>query len=131
MDLNLEETKIKAKSIMKKSLWILLISAIFFSIGYYIYRTWTISEGTRTGILYKISKKGAVIKTYEGQLHLAGSNIMSKESIWEFSVKDEETYKLIQQIEGKNAKLHYKQLQDGFFWQGDTDYMVYKAELIQ
>lgn len=131
MDINLEDTKTKAKRIMKNLFWILLISAISFSIGYYFYKTWTMSEGTRTGILYKISKKGAIVKTFEGQLHMAGSNIMSKESIWEFSVKDETTYNQIQQYEGKNVKLHYKQLNGGFFWQGDTDYMVYKAELIQ
>ncbi|MFZ1750391.1 MAG: hypothetical protein WAU01_09375, partial [Saprospiraceae bacterium] len=58
-----EQTKIKAKSIFKKVLWSFLIIAILGSTVYYFSRTYTKSEGTRTGILYKISKKGMIFKT--------------------------------------------------------------------
>jgi len=30
----------------------------------------TYSEGTRAGIIMKISKRGAIVKTYEGQMNL-------------------------------------------------------------
>lgn len=129
--MNLEETKAKAKSIGKKMAVILIVLSLLTGLGYYVYRTWSISDGTRTGVLFKISKKGVIFKTYEGQIHLGGSNIMSNQSVWEFSAKDEAVYTEIQKFEGKNVKLHYKQLVDPFPWQGDTQYIVYKAEAVQ
>jgi hypothetical protein len=129
--MNLEETKAKAKSIGKKMAIILIILSLLTGFGYYMYRTWSLSDGTRTGVLFKISKKGVIFKTYEGQIHLGGSNIMSNQSVWDFSAKDEAVYNEIQKFEGKNVKLHYKQLVDPFPWQGDTEYIVYKAEAVQ
>ena len=129
--MTLTETKQKAKSFFKRLLWILLISCFVFSGIYYFYRTYTVSEGTRTGTLYKISKRGKLFKTYEGQIQLAGSTIVSKASTWDFSVVDAETYIRIQEFEGKNVRLHYKEMVDAFPWQGDTDYMVYHAEEVK
>jgi len=126
-----EDTKIKAKSFMKKVVWMLLAGMILFSTVYYFYRTYTISEGTRTGILFKISKKGKIFKTYEGQMQLAGATIMNKESTFEFSVENETVYNSLQEFEGKNIRLHYKEKVDAFPWQGDTDYIVYKVETIK
>ena len=129
--MNLEETKTKAKKIGKKALWIGLISIILFSAGYYTYRTYTKSEGTRSGILFKISKKGIVFKTYEGQLQLAGATIMNKESVWEFSATNAEVYQTLQNLEGKHVRLYYHEITDSFPWQGDTNYLVYKAEEVK
>ncbi len=129
--MSLETVKTKAKSFGKKLLWISIIAAILFSTIYYIYRTYTVSEGTRTGILFKISKKGKVFKTYEGQLQLAGAAIMNKESTFEFSVINETIYNEIQNLEGKNIRLHYEEKVDAFPWQGDTNYIVTKAEEIK
>ncbi|MBL0101095.1 MAG: hypothetical protein IPP49_14555 [Saprospiraceae bacterium] len=103
---------------MKRLFWVLLIAFFAFSAAFYFYRTYTISEGTRTGILYKISKKGKLFKTYEGQLQLAGVTIMNKESSFEFSVENENIYSSMQNLEGKNVRLHYKQLINAFPWQG-------------
>jgi hypothetical protein len=129
--MNIEETKAKAKTVGKKMGIILLLLAILGSIGYYMYRTYTTSDGTRTGVLFKISKKGVIFKTYEGQIHLGGSNIMSNASVWDFSAKNEDVYTEIQKFEGKNVRLHYKQLVNPFIWQGDTEYIVFKAEAVQ
>ncbi|MBC7884113.1 MAG: 6-phosphogluconate dehydrogenase [Saprospiraceae bacterium] len=129
--MTLTETKQKAKSFFKRLLWILLISSIVFSGVYYFYRTYTVSEGTRTGTLYKISKKGKIFKTYEGQIQLAGSTIVSKASTWDFSVVDAETYVRLQEFEGKNVRLHYKEMVEAFPWQGDTDYLVFQVEEVK
>jgi hypothetical protein len=129
--MTMEETKDKAKKVAKKSAIILLIVGILFCICYYIYRTYPKSEGTRTGMLFKISKKGYLFKTYEGQLHLGGSQMMSQASIWDFSVKNEEIYKKIQAFEGKNVKLHYDQLINPFIWQGETEYIVDGVEEVK
>ncbi|MBK8347994.1 MAG: 6-phosphogluconate dehydrogenase [Saprospiraceae bacterium] len=129
--MSLEQTKQKAASFLKRLFWVLLIAFFAFSAAFYFYRTYTISEGTRTGILYKISKKGKLFKTYEGQLQLAGVTIMNKESSFEFSVENENIYSSMQNLEGKNVRLHYKQLINAFPWQGDTDYLVYKVEEVK
>jgi len=104
---------------------------IIFSVVYYFYRTYTVSEGIRSGNMFKISEKGYVFKTFEGELHLGGSQMMTKSSIWAFSVKDRATYQEMQKYEGKNVKVHYKQLIDPFAWQGETEYLVYKVEAVE
>ncbi len=131
MALNLEETKKTARTIARRTLWLSLLVALLALAGYYVYRTWVYSEGTRTGTLIKASRKGNVLKTYEGQLHLGNSSMMTEQSVWNFSIKDKATYDALQPLEGKAVKCHYKELNHAFPWQGDTNYLVYKVELAQ
>ena len=131
MSVQLDHVKQKARRVFQITLWSLLIAALIFATGYYIYRNYTISEGTRTGILYKVSKKGVMFKTYEGQLLLAGSVMLTQQSTWDFSAQNGKVYEDLQRLEGKSIKCHYRQKVDAFSWQGDTDYIVYKVELAQ
>ncbi len=116
---------------------VLLLSTVLFA-GYYFYCNITYSEGTRAGYLVKISKKGMVFKTLEGQMNLGGINggdmsaIVSKD-YWEFSVPKDNpaVFEELQNYEGKQIKVSYKQKIKAFFWQGDTDYFVYDVELIE
>lgn len=128
------ETKltIKEKIVnwLKKAGWITLLLVLLSLTGYGLWRNYTVSEGSRTGVLFKISKKGKVFKTYEGQLFLAGAAMMNKNSVWDFSVLNTKVYEKIQSFEGKNIRLHYKEKVDAFPWQGDTDYIVFEVEEI-
>lgn len=72
-----------------------------------------------------------MFKTYEGQLHLAGSQMLTTQSTWDFSAKDGNVYQELQKYEGKNVKCYYYEKVDAFPWQGDTDYLVYKVEPVQ
>jgi hypothetical protein len=126
--MQLEEVKQGAKRVTRRILWGLLILAIVGSTAYYFVRTYTVSEGSRTGLLFKVTKKGYVFKTYEGQLHLGGSVMMTEQSIWNFSATNDAVYQTLQKSEGKTVTLHYRQMQNAFPWQGDTDYIVYKVE---
>jgi hypothetical protein len=119
------------KRFMRKVTLVIVVLILLTSTGYYFYRNFTVSEGTRIGLLYKISKKGILFKTYEGQVQLAGATVMSKESAWEFSVVDKYTYQTLQQLEGKTVRLYYKEKVDAFPWQGETNYLVYKAEQLK
>lgn len=96
---------------------------------------WTFSEGTRAGELIKVSKKGVVFKTFEGQLNLGGfqssDNAGIVGNIWEFSTTQPEVYTRLQELEGKKIKLHYRQRYKPMPWQGKTDYFVHKVELIR
>lgn len=107
-------------------IFILIITIIWFI--YYFVCGLTYSEGTRSGILTKVSKKGYVFKTFEGELNVGGfsqgDGTIMPNSIFKFSVIKENIYKKIQEKEGKKVVLHYKQVIKNFFWQGDTDYFV-------
>lgn len=131
MSAQFDQVKQKAGRIARRTLWVVLVALVLSAFGYYFYRTYTISEGSRSGTLFKISKKGVVFKTYEGQLHLAGSQMLTTQSTWDFSAVDEATYMELQKYEGKAVKCHYRQKVDAFPWQGDTDYLVYRVEPVQ
>ncbi len=95
---------------------------------------WTFSEGTRAGELIKVSRKGVVFKTYEGQLNLGGfqsDNAGIVGNIWEFSTTKNNVYDRLQELEGKKIKLHYRQRYKPMPWQGKTDYFVHKVEVIE
>ena len=127
MNQQLENLKQRSKTIAKRTLWISLILLILATIGYFMYRNYNYSQGTRSGVLVKISEKGWLFKTYEGQLNLAGQGgMMTPESKWEFSA-NRAAYRQMQSLEGKPVSLHYNQKVDAFPWQGDTDYIVDSA----
>ena len=86
---------------LQRILWILLLVGILGGGVYYLVRTYTLSDGNRSGVLFKISRKGILFKTYEGQLHLGGSIQMTDQSVWNFSAESAAVYEKLQQFEGK------------------------------
>lgn len=122
----------KTKSFFKKLTWILFIGAILAGVGYYLFATATYSKGTRTGYLIKMSEKGVVFKTMEGQMNLGG--ISSGEdaglvgNIWDFSVRDQYLYKKLASLEGKKVTLSYEENFRKIFWHGDTNYFIFDVE---
>ncbi|MEI6019843.1 MAG: 6-phosphogluconate dehydrogenase [Bacteroidota bacterium] len=114
----------------------LLLSALIVVLGFVIYFFicgFTYSEGTRSGILTKISKKGYLFKTYEGEINIGGlfqnNGTIVPTTIFYFSVTDKKIYYDLQQAEGKRVIVYYKQVFKNFFWQGDTDYFVYQISI--
>jgi len=116
---------------LSRSLWLILAVAVLFGVGYYFYRNYTLSEGSRTGTLVKVARQGVLFKTYEGQLHLTGSVMMSKQSVWDFSIQGSQVYEQLQQLEGKTVRCHYREKVHAFPWQGKTNFLVYKAEPLE
>lgn len=68
--------------------------------------TWAYSEGQRAGTLYKLSKKGWLCKTYEGELaqHIVGG---VQPELWQFSVRDERLAKELTQVVGSEIRIDY------------------------
>lgn len=93
------------------------------------------SEGFRAGKVMKLSKKGLLFKTWEGQLDLGGLYHAegAATTIWNFSIVDETLIdSLYQAMEtGKRTRLHYRQKFYTFPWQGKTDYFIDKVELVK
>lgn len=91
------------------------------------------SEGTRSGVVQKISKKGLIYETWEGELNLGyntttnvGESNQIVPAIFEFSVSSDEVAKLIQEAEasGERVTLKYKQYIMHGYHRGSTPYDV-------
>lgn len=111
---------------------VLPIIVLLFVVGVGSWFYWkfyfTYSEGNRTGLLQKFSRKGNVAKTYEGELVLTsilGSAVspLSLEKFY-FSVDDENVAKKLMNYESQRVVLHYKEKNGTLFWRGDTKYIV-------
>lgn len=114
---------------MKKFLFgfigILIASVVlYFTVVYYL----TYSEGYRSGQLVKVSYKGLVFKTWEGQL----SQGVSDSQVFRFSIEDKEerVIKLLQDYQGSDVRLRFKERYSTFAWWGDTKYFVIDVEKV-
>jgi len=117
----------KTKSFFRKLFLFAGLALVVASILYMVYANWTYSEGTRTGYLMKLSKKGYVFKTHEGQLNLGGlqddqTSILG--NTWNFSLTDHSLVEKLEQLEGKKVMLRYKEINKSMPWQGDTNYYI-------
>lgn len=112
---------------MKKALGITLfgIVALFAIIYAFIYFV-PYSEGVRTGELIKISNKGVLFKTWEGEI----SQGISGAQIFQFSVLDHDdgVVEKLQEFQGQYVKLTYIERYATFFWLGDTQYFITQVE---
>ncbi len=95
------------------------------------------SEGTRAGIVMKVSKKGAIFKTWEGQMNLETFGAISKSSnlvneTFTFSIEKGNT-ELIESLNdaalsGQRINLHYYERYMKVSWRGDTKYFATGVE---
>lgn len=111
------------KIILYIALTLTLITVGYFSFIYYV----PYSEGVRSGELIKISHKGFVVKTWEGEL----SQGISGAQIFAFSIMDNETTLIeeLKQNQGKKVTLEYEERYKTFFWWGDTRYFITKVTI--
>lgn len=105
-------------------LGLLLVLAIFIWWRYYF----TYSDGERYGLLQKISHKGGLFKTYEGEIILSpvgnAQNIPIAAEKFLFSVTDENVAKQLSDMQGRRVTVHYQQKNSSAFWRGDSEFIV-------
>ena len=90
----------------------------------YIAMGWSYSEGERAGFLQKISKKGWICKTWEGELSLVAMPGAAPEKFL-FTVRDEAVAAQLNAAAGKRVALRYEQHKGlPTSCMGDTDYFV-------
>ncbi|WP_422090889.1 6-phosphogluconate dehydrogenase [Tenacibaculum ovolyticum] len=101
---------------------ILLIASLYYAFMYYI----PYSEGVRSGELIKISYKGMLVKTWEGEI----SQGISGAQIFSFSIEDQKKQVIadLQKYQGRYVKVTYKERYGTFFWLGDTKYFITKVQ---
>lgn len=109
---------------------IFIYSVLFISFGFigYISLIYYVpySEGVRSGELIKISNKGYLVKTWEGEI----SQGISGAQIFSFSVegKNQEIINQLKEYQGNYVKVEYVERFRTFFWWGDTRYFITKVE---
>jgi len=115
---------------MKKVLILFLVTiavlaTVYYSFLYYV----PYSEGTRSGELIKFSYKGAVIKTWEGEI----SQGISGAQIFSFSVMDskKEVIQKLRDYQGQYVKVTYIERFGTFSFWGDTKYFITNISLEQ
>ena len=114
---------------MKKFAFIstLTIIVVLSLIIYWKY-SFTYSEGYRAGLLQKISYKGNIFKTYEGEMILSSiqSNInvaIASEKFF-FSVTDKSVALQLEKVQGESVVVHYVEKNGTLPWKGESTYFV-------
>ncbi len=94
--------------ILKYSLWLLLVPIALFALYTWATLTWVYSNGERAGYVQKLSQKGFVCKTYEGELVLVSMPGTQAEKFF-FTVRDAAVAKRINETVGKRVRLIYEE----------------------
>lgn len=123
---------------MKKIVFIALAAVLligiavasFFYFGNY-------SSGIRSGVVVKLSKKGFLFKTYEGQMNIGTFGAFKNDNnqlstVFDFSVPPDREA-VVKELEavsltGERINLHYEEKFFKYFWLGDTKYLITKVE---
>jgi hypothetical protein len=120
-------------SMMKFLKWmsIILIPLLLFVIYTFFTLHWVYASGERVGFVQKISQKGFVCKTYEGEQVLVTVPGTQAEKFF-FTAKNEAVYNKINESSGQRVRLLYKQhkwIPTSCF--GDTEYFVYDVKVLK
>jgi hypothetical protein len=98
-----------------------------FALYTWIVLNWSYSEGERAGYLQKLSRKGWLCKTWEGEILLSSMPGAIPER-FNFTVRDEAVVRQLQAAMGQRVQVTYAQhvgLPTSCF--GETQYFVEKA----
>lgn len=108
--------------------WVLILIIIFGASFVYWKYFYTYSEGYRAGLLQKFSSKGALFKTYEGEMIL--SSVSSNREValasekFLFSMINKSLVRQFDTLQGDMVIVHYRQKNGTVFWRGDSQYLV-------
>ena len=89
-------------------LLVLLVPALIFGTWSWVTLNYSYSKGERAGYVQKLSKKGWVCKTWEGELAMANLPGTMPE-IFHFSVRNDSITRLLEKNVGKRVSLTYEQ----------------------
>lgn len=109
----------------------LLVAALLFAGYTWISLTWSYSKGDRAGYIQKLSKKGWVCKTWEGELAMVAVPGSMPEKFY-FSVRNDAVAAQISQAMGRRIVLYYEQhigVPTSCF--GETEYFVKSVKAIE
>jgi hypothetical protein len=106
---------------------VIVAAVALFALYTWIVLNWSYSEGERAGYLQKLSRKGWLCKTWEGEILLSSMPGAIPER-FNFTVRDENVVRQLQAAMGQRVQLTYEQhigIPTSCF--GETEYFVDKA----
>lgn len=120
----------KLLQLLKYSLWLLLVPFGLFALYTWATLTWVYSSGERAGYVQKLSEKGWICKTFEGELILVSMPGTQAEKFL-FTVRDKAVAKRINETVGKRVRLIYEEhigIPTSCF--GETGYFVHDVQAL-
>lgn len=93
---------------LKRLLLGMLVLVLLFAAYLAIVLSWNYSTGERAGWVQKLSKKGWVCKTWEGELSMVSMPGASPEK-FPFTVRDDAVAEQINRVMGRRVSLHYEE----------------------
>lgn len=102
---------------------IVVVPALAFTLYAGFALHYTYSTGTRAGYLQKISRRGWICKTWEGELQLTAVPGTAPEK-FEFSARSDSVAHLLNQLNGEHVVLTYAQHKGLPSCFGDTEYFI-------
>lgn len=135
MDAESFGTKVKRTS--GRVLKVILFAGLVIGIAVFSFLYWGVyDDGVRAGTVLRISKKGVVFKTYEGQLNLEtfgalkGANPIMESFDFSVEKSDDQTIRDLQAVAltGERVNIHYIKRYRIFPWRGDTKYFAKRVE---
>jgi hypothetical protein len=122
--------KKKRNKVLIVLLGLLLIPAVIVALWIWVTLGYTYAVGERAGYVQKISKKGWLCKTWEGELAMA--NLPgTMPQIFSFTVRNDSIAHVIEQNAGKQVSLTYEQhrgVPSSCF--GETEYFVRRVSRV-
>jgi hypothetical protein len=100
-------------------LCLVVILAIY--IYWFYYNTY--SGGERKGMLIKVSKKGNLFKTYEGEMWLSCRQVVNAEKFL-FSITDGKLADSLANLQDECIQVNYTQYRKTLPWRGDSEYII-------
>ncbi|MDD2684864.1 MAG: hypothetical protein PHY62_01765 [Gallionella sp.] len=119
------------KPLLAIPLALVTIVAVVFAAYTWVALTWNYSEGERAGFMQKLSKKGWLCKTWEGELSLVALPGAAPEKFF-FTVREDAVADKINKFVGQRVALVYaehKGVPTSCF--GDTPYFVSDVKVVQ
>ena len=122
-------------AVTKKKVIVSLAMVVFLAVagiaGYtWVTLHWSFSKGERVGYVQKLSQKGWLVKTWEGELQMLPVPGAMPEK-FEFSVRDDVIAQKINGAVGKKVSVYYEQhkgVPTKFF--GETEYYVSDVKVL-
>ena len=93
---------------LKRLILVLLVLVALAAAYLWLAMKWSYSTGERAGWVQKLSDKGWVCKTWEGELALVSLPGSSPEK-FAFTIRDEAVAAQVTKVMGKRVSLHYEQ----------------------
>lgn len=116
------------RSIRRMGLFILLLIILFVAGFIYWNYYFVYSDGSRAGLLQKISRKGTMFKTFEGEMILSSvqsnNNVPLASEKFFFSVNNKQVADQLSGLQGEFIVVYYRELNGALPWRGESAYIV-------